>query len=64
MPAAVTESAAWAKHNLGMARLVAGDLAKATALLERAYLIKRELFGEDHPETVLSRRNFECVSAG
>ena len=51
-------------NNLGMARLVAGDLAEATALLERAYLIKRMLFGEEHPETRLSRRNFECVSAG
>ena len=51
-------------NNLGMARLASGDVADATALLERAYLIKHELFGEEHPETQLSRRNFECVSAG
>jgi len=50
-------------NNLGMARLVGGDVAEATVLLERAYLINRELFGADHPETQLSRRNFESVSA-
>ena len=41
-------------HNLGVVRILAGQDEKAIALFEEAIVLKRDAFGDDHPEVAVS----------